>query len=82
MLSLVISVLESPINAPAKTKPPTLTEASQSGEETSLRIALLGYRSAPFSGGQGIYLHYLSSAEAYDPRTNTWTAIAPMNIHP
>ncbi len=30
--------------------------------EPSLRIALLGYRSAPFSGGQGIYLHYLSRA--------------------
>ncbi len=27
-----------------------------------LRIALLGYRSAPFSGGQGIYLKYLSRA--------------------
>jgi len=27
-----------------------------------LRIALLGYRSQPFSGGQGIYLKYLSKA--------------------
>lgn len=27
-----------------------------------LRIALLGYRSEPFSGGQGIYLKYLSRA--------------------
>lgn len=27
-----------------------------------LRIALLGYRSNPYSGGQGIYLHYLSKA--------------------
>jgi glycosyltransferase involved in cell wall biosynthesis len=27
-----------------------------------LRIALLGYRSAPFSGGQGVYLRYLSEA--------------------
>ncbi len=27
-----------------------------------LRIALLGYRSAPFSGGQGIYIKYLSRA--------------------
>ncbi|MEE4204205.1 MAG: glycosyltransferase family 4 protein [Halieaceae bacterium] len=27
-----------------------------------LRIALLGYRSAPFSGGQGVYLRYLSRA--------------------
>ena len=28
----------------------------------SLRICLLGYRSAPFGGGQGIYLRYLSKA--------------------
>ena len=29
-----------------------------------LRIALTGYRSAPFSGGQGVYLRYLSRALA------------------
>ena len=29
-----------------------------------LRIALLGYRSNPYSGGQGIYLKYLSAALA------------------
>ncbi|AFU99987.1 glycosyltransferase family 4 protein [Simiduia agarivorans] len=28
----------------------------------ALRICLLGYRSHPFVGGQGIYLHYLSKA--------------------
>ena len=27
-----------------------------------MRIALLGYRSAPFSGGQGVYLRYLSQS--------------------
>ena len=27
-----------------------------------LKIALLGYRSNPYSGGQGIYIHYLSKA--------------------
>lgn len=27
-----------------------------------LRVALLGYRSAPYTGGQGVYLHYLSQA--------------------
>ncbi|MBM13227.1 MAG: glycosyl transferase [Halieaceae bacterium] len=32
--------------------------------EAPLRIALLGYRSAPFSGGQGVYLRYLSQALA------------------
>ena len=30
--------------------------------ERPLRIALTGYRSAPFSGGQGVYLKYLSRA--------------------
>lgn len=32
------------------------------GQSTVLRIALLGYRSHPHVGGQGIYLHYLSKA--------------------
>jgi len=31
-------------------------------QERPLRIALLGYRSNPYSGGQGIYLRYLSRA--------------------
>lgn len=31
-------------------------------EDTRLHIALLGYRSNPFSGGQGVYLKYLSKA--------------------
>ncbi len=31
-----------------------------SAQNSPLRIALLGYRSSPFSGGQGIYLRYLS----------------------
>lgn len=30
--------------------------------QRTLRIALLGYRSAPFGGGQGVYLKYLSKA--------------------
>ncbi|MCB1694230.1 MAG: glycosyltransferase family 4 protein [Pseudomonadales bacterium] len=30
--------------------------------QAPLKIALLGYRSNPYSGGQGIYLHYLSKA--------------------
>ncbi len=32
------------------------------GHPRKLRIALLGYRSHPHVGGQGIYLHYLSKA--------------------
>ncbi|MEQ8859610.1 MAG: glycosyltransferase family 4 protein [Pseudomonadales bacterium] len=32
--------------------------------EVPLRVALLGYRSNPYSGGQGIYLKYLSRALA------------------
>ncbi len=31
-------------------------------QQASLRICLLGYRSAPYGGGQGIYLKYLSKA--------------------
>lgn len=31
-------------------------------EDKSLRIALLGYRSQPYGGGQGVYLRYLSKA--------------------
>ncbi len=30
------------------------------GKESPLRIALLGYRSQPYGGGQGVYLRYLS----------------------
>ncbi|MBV1906725.1 MAG: glycosyltransferase, partial [Pseudomonadales bacterium] len=33
-----------------------------SSELKPLRIALLGYRSNPYSGGQGVYLKYLSRA--------------------
>ncbi len=36
--------------------------ASNPPSERPLRIALLGYRSNPFSGGQGVYLKYLSKA--------------------
>ena len=43
----------------AETRPagPPLAEPAR-----PLRIALLGYRSAPHSGGQGVYLNYLSKA--------------------
>lgn len=33
-----------------------------SGEKRPLKICLLGYRSHPYSGGQGIYIKYLSKA--------------------
>ena len=36
--------------------------ATAEAPDRPLRIALLGYRSAPFSGGQGVYLRYLSQA--------------------
>lgn len=42
-------------NAPA-------SDASKAAGAPPLRICLLGYRSAPFGGGQGIYLRYLSKA--------------------
>ncbi len=53
------------INAPASA-PGQLSAANDAIDRTlrPLRIALLGYRSAPFSGGQGVYLKYLSRALA------------------
>ncbi|GAA6151655.1 glycosyltransferase family 4 protein [Pseudoteredinibacter isoporae] len=38
------------------------TAAASSAPQRALRICLLGYRSAPFVGGQGIYIKYLSKA--------------------
>ena len=52
---------ERPINAPLQPSEMSSASADIAGEQP-LRIALLGYRSAPFSGGQGIYLRYLSQA--------------------
>ena len=55
---------ESPINASAQNVGQDLSIATDAEPLSSspLRIALLGYRSAPFSGGQGVYLKYLSRA--------------------
>ena len=39
---------------------PDIVTASLNDAERPLRIAFLGYRSAPHSGGQGVYLQYLS----------------------
>jgi glycosyltransferase involved in cell wall biosynthesis len=39
---------------------PALRTETQPGKP--LKVALLGYRSNPFSGGQGVYLNYLSRA--------------------
>lgn len=44
--------------APSPSRPHVVADA----DARPLRIALLGYRSAPFGGGQGIYLKYLSKA--------------------
>ena len=60
-VSLVAVGPEPLINAPLQT--PQAVEADCHGPKGGpLRIALLGYRSAPFSGGQGVYLRYLSQA--------------------
>jgi len=55
------------MNAPAIAKhlTPVTTDSATTdaaSEAPALKIALLGYRSAPFVGGQGIYLRYLSAA--------------------
>jgi len=46
----------------AEVKFVTEESASVAVSDQSLKICLLGYRSAPFGGGQGIYLKYLSKA--------------------
>lgn len=47
----------------AKTNPADTNQtASQVNAAAPLSICLLGYRSHPYSGGQGIYLKYLSAA--------------------
>jgi glycosyltransferase involved in cell wall biosynthesis len=51
------------VNAKANTSA-ALRSRSRTPDERPLRIALLGYRSAPHSGGQGIYLKYLSRSLA------------------
>ncbi len=52
------------INAPIPSAESPLCAAHDLSKPAlkSLRIALLGYRSEPYSGGQGIYLKYLSRA--------------------
>ena len=40
----------------------TSTVVAPRPAQRSLRIALLGYRSQPYGGGQGVYLRYLSKA--------------------
>ena len=61
LLSSVVTHPEPPINAPLHT--PNAAEAPATVRDgRPLCVALLGYRSAPFSGGQGVYLRYLSQA--------------------
>ena len=61
LLPLAATHPEPPINAPLHT--PNAAEAHTVVRDgRPLRVALLGYRSAPFSGGQGVYLRYLSQA--------------------
>ncbi|WP_062058137.1 glycosyltransferase family 4 protein [Cellvibrio sp. OA-2007] len=49
-----------PLASPSDTAAPVAAHRGQTS--APLRIALLGYRSHPHVGGQGIYLHYLSKA--------------------
>jgi glycosyltransferase involved in cell wall biosynthesis len=56
------NAVEQEIYAPISTDTPSVTSLNQRGPAHSLKICLLGYRSNPYSGGQGIYLRYLSKA--------------------
>ena len=55
--SLWNQILETQARPTANSSPLSLENSVK-----PLRIALLGYRSNPFSGGQGVYLKYLSEA--------------------
>ena len=48
------------MGVPVNSQLPNTVTASLNDAESPLRIAFLGYRSAPHSGGQGVYLQYLS----------------------
>lgn len=52
------------MNAKANTSATQRSRSQPHDDGQPLRIALLGYRSAPHSGGQGIYLKYLSRSLA------------------
>ncbi len=43
-------------------KPEPFTSSEKDPKASKLRIALLSYRSNPFSGGQGIYIKYVAKA--------------------
>ena len=61
LLPLVVTHPEPSINSPLHT--PNAAEAQVAVRDgRPLSVVLLGYRSAPFSGGQGVYLRYLSQA--------------------
>ena len=47
---------------PVNKKPSPFTSCEKDPKGSKLRIALLGYRSNPFSGGQGIYIRSLAKA--------------------
>src|SRR5690606_38037779 len=51
-----------PVNHVANTPFSSIPSQSAPRQKNPLRICLLGYRSHPHVGGQGIYLHYLSKA--------------------
>ena len=55
----MIQPIEAPIISSEVDRPPLTASVTK-----PLKICLLGYRSAPFVGGQGIYINYLSKALA------------------
>lgn len=52
---MAVQLAEDQLSSPA-------LQHAEVGVEAPLRICLLGYRSDPFSGGQGVYIKYLSKA--------------------
>ncbi len=62
IISHLDSVNSKPLTAPIAGVEVDVDITPLSVARKPLRIALLGYRSAPFGGGQGVYLNYLSKA--------------------
>mgnify|MGYP001828996729 CR=1 FL=1 len=52
---------------PLASSPSAADRPASPAEVKPLRIALLGYRSQPHGGGQGVYLRYLSKALVDNP---------------
>lgn len=54
--------MQNSVSAPSGISEPAASRRAEIKPTPKLKICLLGYRSNPYSGGQGIYIRYLSKA--------------------